>query len=181
MLNLLPKDQKNKIVREYRTRFWAIVFALALAGEVISLILLVPPYLTVQTRVNILSSQAVDSKVKNLALETSDLSDTIQQTNSYLNILNSSSTPTGATPAIQNISAVRGGSVKIGSFFYRANNGQQQIVISGNASSRQSLLDFAKRLKGQPGVISADLPVSDFAQAQNINFSINIVMDPQRI
>jgi len=181
MLNLLSKDQKNKITREYRVRFWVIAFALAFIGEIISLVLLVPSFLTVQTRINILGSQAVDLKVKSLASESSNLVDTIKQTNNYLNTFNSSSTPVGVVEAFQNIVAIRGGAVRIGSFFYRANNGQQQIVISGNADSRQSLLDFVKKLKTQPGVVSADLPVSDFAQAQDIDFSINILINQNNI
>jgi hypothetical protein len=181
MLNLLPKDQKNRIIREYKVRFWVVACALVLASEIISLILLVPSYLTVKTRFDILDSQSAGLTVKNLTSETSDLSSIVQNTNNYLSVFNSSSTPIGVVAAIQNIASVRDKSVRIGSFFYRTNNGQQQIVISGNANSRQSLLDFAKRLKGQPGVVSADLPVSNFAEAQNINFSINILMNPQRI
>jgi nitrate reductase NapAB chaperone NapD len=181
MLNLLPKNKKNKITREYRIRFWVIVLALAFAGEIISLILLAPSYLTVQTRINILNSESAGLKAQNLTVETTNLSNTIRQTNSYINILNSSSTPVGAVDAFQKIVSIRGKAVRIGSFFYRTNNGQQQIVISGNADSRQALLDFAKNLKNQPGVISANLPVSDFAKAQNIDFSISILMKPQHI
>ena len=181
MLNLLPKDQKKKIAREYRLRFWVIACALTLAGEIISLILLTPPFLTTQTRINILNSESADLKAQNLTTETSNLSGIVQQTNNYLSIFTASSTPDGVVAALQNIVAVRGGSVRIKSFVYKMNNGQQQIAISGNADSRQSLLDFAQKLKGQPGVISADLPVSDFAKSQNIDFSINVLMNPPHI
>jgi hypothetical protein len=181
MLNLLSKDQKKKIIREYRVRFWVVACSLFLAGEVISLILLVPPYLTVKTRADILNSESASLKVKNLTTEITNLANIVQQTNNYLSVFDSSSTPVGVVAAFQNIVEVRDKSIRIGSFFYRTNNGQQQVVISGNADSRQSLLDFAKKLKNQPGVISADLPVSNFAQAQNIDFSINVLVNPQPI
>jgi nitrate reductase NapAB chaperone NapD len=179
MLNLLPKDQKNKIVREYRIRFWVVTCSLFLAVEIISLVLLFPPYLTVQTRIDILNSQSTDQKVQNLTTEISSLGDVVQQTNNYLDIFNSSSTPTGVVAALQNIVSVHDKTIRIGSFYYKANKGQQQIVIIGNANSRQSLLDFTKKLKNQPGVVSADLPVSDFAKSQDINFSINVLVNPQ--
>ena len=81
--------------------------------------------------------------------------------------------------AIQNIVEVRGSLVNLSGFFYRVNNGQQQIVVTGKANSRQSLLDYVKKLKSQPGVVSANLPVSDFAQAQNIDFSIMVLINPK--
>lgn len=181
MLNLLPKDQKNKIAREYRVRFWVVALALALAGEVISLVLLFPSYLTVQTQIKILDSESASIKAQNLSAETSKLSEDVRQANNYLNIFAATSSPVGVVSAFQNIVDVRDKTVRIGSFFYKAVNGRQQVVISGNANSRQSLLDFAKKLKNQPGVVSADLPVSDFAKAQNIDFSINILMNPKNI
>jgi hypothetical protein len=181
MLNLLLKEQKKNITREYRVRFWTVACSLFFAGEIISLILLFPSYLTAHTRLNILNSESASLKVQNLTTESARLSSIVQQTNNYLDILTSSTTPIGAVSAIQNIAAVRDGSVRIGSLLYRINNGQQQIVIAGKANSRQSLLDFVKKLKNQPSVVSADLPISDFAKSQNIDFSINIFMNPQHI
>jgi nitrate reductase NapAB chaperone NapD len=180
MLNLLPKDQKIKLTREYRKRFWVVAFSLLLAGEIISLILLAPSYITTQTRINILNSASSGLKVQNLNVESANLSNIVEQTNRYLTALDSSTTPTGVVAAVQKIVEIRGDSVKINSLFYKLNSNQPQIVVSGKAKSRQSLLDFAKRLKGLPGVVSADLPVSDFAKAQDIDFSINVMLSPLR-
>lgn len=181
MLNLLPKEQKKKIIREYWFRFWIVAFALAFAGEIISLILLVPSYVTVKARTDILNSQSASLKAQSLTIESSNLDELVRKTNIYLDVLNSSSTPVGVISAIKNVVGTGGGAVQISGLFYTINNGQQQIVVTGNAKSRQSLLDFAKKLKTQPGVISADLPVSDFAKAQDIDFSIIVLMNPQKI
>ena len=180
MLNLLTKPEKKKIVREYRIRFWVVAFALALAGEVISLILLIPPYLSAQSRLNLLDSQSVGLQAQNLTAESSRLGAVVRQTNVYLGTLSSSSTPVGVVAAIQNIVSARGGEVRFKSFYYKPGNGKQRILISGNANSRQSLLDFAKNIKSLPGVVSVDLPVSNFAQSKDINFSVDILIDPQK-
>jgi hypothetical protein len=179
MLNLLPKNQKSKIVREYRIRFVAVACSLFLAAEIISLILLFPSYLTVQTRINILNSQSTSQKVQNLTTEIASLGSIIQQTNNYLDVFNSSSTPVGVVESLQNIIGTRDKTIRIGSFYYKTNKEQQQIVITGKANSRQSLLDFTKKLKNLPGVVSVDLPVSDFAKSKDIDFSINILMNSQ--
>lgn len=179
MLNLLPKIQKKKIIREYQVRFWVVALALTFTAEIISLILLVPPYITAETRINILNAQSASFLAQNVTIETSKLGNIVQQTNNYLNILNSSSTPTSAVEALQNIVNMPGVAVRMNSFVYTTQNGQQQIVITGTASSRQALLDFTKKLKNQPGIVSADLPVSDFAKSQDIDFSITILANPK--
>lgn len=180
MLNLLTKPEKKKIIREYRVRFWVVAFALALAGEVISLILLIPPYLSAQSRLNLLDSQSMGLQVKNITAESSRLGAVVRQTNMYLNAFNSSSTPIGVARFIQSIVDTKGGSVRFKSLFYKPGGGKQRILISGNANSRQSLLDFAKNIKSLPGVVSVDLPVSNFAQSKDINFSVDILVDPQK-
>jgi len=181
MLYLLSKEQKNKISQEYRVRFLIVAFTLVFVGEIISLILLVPPYLTAETRINLLNEQSASLKAQNVTTETSKLTDVVRQTNTYLNIFNSSSAPTGVVSVIQNIISTRGSAILMNSFVYKAQNGQQQIIVHGTASSRQALLDFVKKIKIQPGVVSADLPVSDFAKAANIDFSITILVNPQKI
>lgn len=181
MLNLLLKDQKKKIVHQYRMRFLVVFLALTFAGEVISLILIFPSYITARTRLNILSDQSVSLKIKNVTTETSNLSETVQQTNNYLNILTASSAPNDVVAILRNITDIRGVSVKMDSFVYSTQNDGQQVVIHGTANSRQTLLDFVKKLKALPGVVSADLPVSDFAQSQNIDFSVTVMLNPQHI
>ena len=181
MLNLLQKVQKKEISREYRVRFFVVGFSLTLVGGLISLILLVPPFLTAETRIEMLNAQSAGFKAQNVTTEISKLSDVVRKTNGYLSLFVSSSTPTGIVATIGSIVDIRGGAVQINSLEYKAQGGQQQISIRGVAGSRQALLDYIKKIKLQPGVVSADLPVSDFAQSQNIDFSLTVSIKPQHI
>lgn len=181
MLNLLPKDQKKKIIREYRTRFLIVAFSLLLAGEVIFLILLIPPYLTAKSRLYSLNSQSASIKAQNITTETDQLGAEVQKTSNYLDTFVSTTTPIGVAKAIKNIVDMRGSSVRISGLTYGVQNSNQQIVVRGTADTRQALLDFVNKLKAQPGVISADLPVSDFAQSKNIDFSVTFLAKPQNI
>jgi stage V sporulation protein SpoVS len=181
MLNLLPKVEKKKITREYRVRFLVVAFSLCLAGEVISLILLVPSYLTAWTRLYGLNSQSASLKAQNVTSEITQLSATIKKTSDYLNALSASSTPSNVAGTIKNIVVTKGSSVKINNLVYGKQGTQQQVVVYGIANTRQSLLDFIKDLKAQPGIISADLPVSDFAQSKDINFSVTVLAGTKKI
>lgn len=162
-------------------RFWVVACSLLLVGEIISLILLVPPYLIAQTRMNILNDQSAGLKVQDLNKELASLTDIIKETNSYLAIFNSTSTPTGVVPALQSIIWASDKTIQLGSFFYRTNNGQQQLVVSGKAKTRQAVIDFVKKLRTQPGVVSVNLPVSDLAKANDIDFSVDVSINPQNI
>lgn len=181
MLNLLPKNQKKKISREYLVRFFVVGFALIFIAQIISLILLIPPYLTAETRIELLNVQSAGFKAQNVTAEITRLSDIVRQTNNYLSLFTSSTTPNGVVPVIKKVVEVRDGLVKINNLSYKNQNGKQLIVVGGVADSRQNLLDYVKKLKVQPGVVSADLPVSDFVQSKNINFSVTVVMKAQNI
>jgi len=52
--------------------------------------------------------------------------------------------------------------------------GQFSAVVRGRASSREALQNYSRVLMGEAGVISVDIPLSNFAQEQNIEFSANV-------
>ncbi len=174
MLNLLPKDQKQKIIHEYHIRFWVVIFALSLSAEIISLILLAPSFITAQMRLQVLNTQSAGTKAQDIASETANYESIVKQTNSYLSAFASTSTSTDGVDIIKNIVAIRGKAIKLNSFVYKTQNGQAQLAVIGTANTRQDLLDFNDNLQAQPGITSSDLPISDFVEAQNISFTINL-------
>jgi hypothetical protein len=180
MLNLLPKIQKKAIIREYRIRFIIMALVLLLMGEAIALVLMAPPYITASLRIGLLNSQSAGLKVQTATAEANRLSDIVKQTNTYLAVLTASSTPTGAALLLEHIIAVKDANIRLTSFNY-SGKGQQKLDIGGTASTRQALLDFVKKLKSLPGIVVSDLPVSDFAKSQDIDFSVNVtVADPKK-
>jgi len=181
MLNLLPKNQKKIISREYRVRFFVVGFALIFVAEIISLILLIPPYITAETSIELLNAQSAGFKAQNVTTEITKLSEVVRKTNNYLSLFTASSTPNETLSVIKKMVDVREDLVKINSLSYKVQNGQQSVVVGGVANSRQALIDYVKKIKIQPGVISADVPVSGFIQAKNINFSVTVTMKVQNI
>jgi len=176
MLNLLPKEEKKKISHEYRVRFAIVALTLTFFALIVSLVLLVPSYFTAEVRKSTLDSESAGVEAKNATAESAKLGETLRQTNASLSIFTSSTTPTGVVGLLDNISALRGTTVRIQDFSYTAAKGQQQIVINGKGDTRQALVDFTKKIRNLPNVVSVDLPVSDLAEAQNINFSVIILI-----
>ncbi len=177
MLNLLRPEQKKKIIREYHVRFFVLALTLLFVSQIIAIILLVPSYLTSKSAADNLNSQNAALQAQSADQEGSTLNATIQKTNDSINIFSSiaSSSP-DVIAALHKVIDNKGGAVRIIGLNYSIQGKQQQVTMQGVAASRQDLLNFAKQLKQQKGIVSADLPISDFSQAQNINFSLPITI-----
>lgn len=181
MLNLLRPEQKKKIIHEYHVRFFVLAFALLLCIQVISIVLLVPSYTTSKIRADAANSQSSILQAQSVSEKVTTLNNLVKKTNDYVSVFVSLPTSTDIIGAINSIVDNRG-TVKIKGLVYNSSqNSLQQIIAQGVAPTRQDLLDFVKRLKEQPGVLSATSPLSDFSQAQNINFSVTVVRQPQNI
>jgi hypothetical protein len=176
MLNLLRPEQKKKIIHEYHVRFFVLVFSLLFCIQIVAIILLIPSYAISKARSDALNSQTSTLQKQDESQEVARLNGLVNQTNGYINILSLTSTTTDAYLIIDNIVNVRGPNIKINGVVYGAQNGQNQVIIQGTAVSRQNLLDFVNQLKKQKKVLSATLPISDFSQPQNINFSLTVIM-----
>ena len=175
MLNLLKPEQKRKIIHEYHVRFFVLVFVMLFCAEMIAVVLLVPSYTISKARMDGLNSKSSVLQAQSISEQGAALNDLIKKTNDYISLFSVSASSTVISGAINSVVNNRGSAVRINGLVYGLQNGQQQIIVQGVAASRQDLLDFVKRLKQQIGVLSADLPLSDFSQAQNITFSLTVV------
>lgn len=175
MLNLLKPEQKKQIIHEYHVRFFVLVFVMLFCVEVLAVILLLPSYLTSKARSDALNSKSSILQAQSISEQGAALNDLIKKTNDYIGVFLASATSTSVSAALHAVVDNRGNAVKINGLVYSVQNGVQQITVQGVAASRQDLLDFIKRLKQQKGVLSANLPLSDFSQAQNITFSLVVI------
>ena len=180
MLNLLRPEQKKKIIHEYRIRFFVLALSTLLFVQMVAIILLIPSYTISKKRVDSLNIQFSVLQAQNISEEGSALNILVKKTNDYINVFLPLATQTDVTTPINNVLDNRGPKVRIIGISYGVlQSGEQQVIIQGVASTRQDLLDFSAQLKKQKGIVSADLPLSDFSQSQNINFSLTIIENSQ--
>jgi len=50
------------------------------------------------------------------------------------------------------------------------------LEIHGVSKDRMTLLDFKSKIEVSPSVLSSDLPISNFIEKNNLNFTIYLVM-----
>lgn len=176
MLNILPTEEKKKILTEYRLRL-AVVCVFAVATLTFSsLILLVPSYLLAALKYNNAAQEFVriESKTSLIDGQERNIDAQIIDINKKIKLFLSGDTnkQLSASQAVIDILSIKEPSIKIYGFTYEASVNQERVVISGVALNRDSLALFVETLKKDPSFISVELPISSYVKSENIDFSI---------
>jgi hypothetical protein len=175
LTNLLPKDLLAAFHRDYYLRVAVVAVSMVAVLVVIHGVLLIPSYLYVQQQLGV-------QKEALARLAQAKVSDTENQLNQRLGNISSeatylsglSKTPT-SSGVIQAILAVPRPGIQISGFSFASQKGAQpSLQITGVASTRETLRSYDQALSALPFVSNVNLPISDYAQANNINFSIDL-------
>ncbi len=154
-------------------RLLSVVAALASLIFVISTVLLMPSYVTLQVEKNRLSA------------EDATLSESIKEQNAKgfaqtlfaIKSMVASAAPdqTRIFEALNVSEKVKPEGVKFSDLIYsHSTDASSTIAISGVAASRSDLIVFVDDLKKQKEFASVDLPVSNLAKESDVKFTINL-------
>lgn len=176
MLNILPLEEKKKILTEYRLRLGVIVvFAVAvLVGA--SMVLLVPSYLLAVAKHNLVAGDLARLEGAQSGVDTEgEVNAKIKEVNKKINVfLAEEKTPVRAVPTetIGKVLALKGPSIRIQSLLYDVSTGRLRVVVTGRADDRDSLARFVEILKKEPAFSKVDLPIGSYVKSTDIDFSI---------
>jgi hypothetical protein len=175
MLNILPYEEKKKILTEYRMRL-AIVGVFAVAALVLaSLVLLIPSYMLAVSKYNFVADELARLEQKQSgAGQEKEVDTQIKEINKNINLFLGDKMATPSTPSsvVIGIIAARDPAVKIQSILYDIKPDHERIVLSGKADDRDSLALFAETLKKDPSFSSVELPIGSYVKSANIDFSL---------
>ena len=174
MLNLLPKDYKNKVRGEYVMRFYSVSCMLFSFLSIFFLVAMFPSYTLVNTKKNIAeqASKSIKGSVK--AGDRDVVLPNIKDLETRLKVV--AQVP-GEKPTdyIDKALELKGDSVSISNITYtKTADSKKQVILQGEALSRTSLINFSKRVKASDWTITTDIPLSNLANDKNIPFSINL-------
>jgi hypothetical protein len=175
--NLLPRKQVRALRREYFVRLTTIVLGLGVLAVLIHGVLLFPAYL--YARAQVAREQADLARVENSASSAQERDITkriasVQADMTYLGRLGTQPTASGAVRAV--IGIPHPGIILTG-FTYTAPTKESKdarMAVSGVASTRVALRQYADSLGQLPYVSNADLPISAYAKESNIPFTITL-------
>ncbi len=163
--------------RDYFLRLSTVAVLLLVVLAVIHALLLIPAYLYAREEVKAESVQ-LDHLTKSLATTEEQAAQTqlatLQSEATYLSRL--PKVPT-ASAAIRAVLAVPHAGITLSGINFTApttKSGPSSMQLSGMASSRDTLRSYDQALSALPFVTNADLPISDYASASNIPFTITL-------
>lgn len=186
MINLLPVEEKQKIRNLYRLRA-AIVSLCMFSILLIAMSLgLTPSYLSARIRHQALSLEVSGSQDD--GAKKAELLAKAEAANQTVSILLAGRRTRPPSEHIRAILSKKVAGIRIGDIGYTSSTRAESpedvrilLTLSGVASTRETLLLFAKTLESDKMFSSVDLPISNFVKNQNLPFTINIeITDPNQ-
>ena len=178
MINLLPQEYQTSLAKERFQRFIIVAGILCLILVLVALILLLPAIFSVKLQQKVFQAN-LDIAQKNTALNRVDeISNTLRDLNNKIELFNAQAQKVrNISTILKTILDIRPHTIQIDSFTYkkrRKSDGNDQVLIYGNAETRDALLAFAEALRKVQYFTEVYLPPSNLLQKNDISFSLTI-------
>jgi hypothetical protein len=180
LINLLPEERLKRLRREYFYHLGTVALLLSTLLLVIHGALLIPTddYLSRQIATR---SESLDVLKATLAsADEQKLSTRLSALAVQTAALAAVATSTQQTAVLGKVLAVAHPGVALSAFTLMPPSGRlpETVTVSGLAATRDSLRAYYLLLSSAPFIASANLPVSDYAAASNISFTIMLAITP---
>lgn len=176
MINLLPLASRNRVQQIYRLR-WVGVAAILFSGVVASaLVFLIPPYVLTISREDDALSRKNDVELLLEKKKGGEATDVVSDLNDTLDALEAFEKTPDVMPVLASVLSARRVGVEVSSVSVELIDGKSGVIITGVASTRETLLQFSQELKRLPTLTSVTLPVSDLGKASNSTFTISALI-----
>ena len=174
MINVLPEELKKKLRKEYWIRLASVVVSFLALSSVIAIALVFPSYFFSVEKSNIANSKLEAFNQANPEVATNDLNKSITDINSKLALLSPAKNQALMSDVLFDnllLNLPKG----IALFQISYNEGTTKTIeVHGKAIDRITLRNFKTSLDNNPNILEANLPISDFLEKSNINFTISI-------
>lgn len=181
MQNLLPEEEKKKVLTEYRLRLGVVILFATGTLVAISLILLAPSYILAISKNNFVSDELAKLELKETSsTQEKDVATKIKEVNKKITLFLGDQNGTPLIPSVffMKIIDIKTPAIKITGFSYDATALRARVVVTGHADDRDSLAKFLDDLKNEKTFTKADLPISSYVKSTNIDFSIVLERAP---
>ncbi len=178
LMNVLPQEEKKILRKEYWMRFSSIILNLFTVIAVVAIFLIFPSYFFSKAKVHIVESRLEAFNIANPEAAKHNIDTTIADINLKSTTLNSKKPNLIVSDEIlTNIIEIRPKGIVLSQIQYNESiEHVRSIEIKGVASNRATLRNFKSNLDAVPRFLNVVLPISDFLEPSDINFSISVVL-----
>lgn len=168
--NLLPKEQKKELTKEYYVRLVTVVSVL-LAGAVgIGYIALLPVYMHTIGELDI-SEAAYELHQKNVQ-DARVLTEEVAESTAMLSFLEEKYEQVKMTTLLDEVFAARFEGVSVTGFSYRRKD--SVFVLQGIAETRDLVVPYARTLESNERFVKVPVPFSNLAKNTDLEFTLSI-------
>lgn len=177
MINLIPKEEKKKMIKDFHCRLAAVFVIMLDFGILVALFSILPSYFISSVKNSSVSAKMETPK---LDLPSSSEKDSLALAKDINNelILVDQFKENKFLLSVNVINAIllkKSPDIKITQILYENNKIKgKKISLVGTASSREVLLSFRKALEDDLAFKDIALPISNFVKESDINFSISL-------
>ncbi len=172
MGNLLPTEYKKEIYRMYKIRLLIVFMIFVSFTGLVILIFLAPIFLSVNFEFQSLEKERAILEAETPELKViTELESKVSGINRKIQVLGQDS-ESKTTKVLSEIISNKTTGIKIKSISYSKKETGAIIFLRGEATTRESLVLFAKRLEDIDNFTDVNLPVSNLAKDRDLVFSI---------
>ena len=174
MLNLLPREEKKHLEREFWGRLSIVILGGVMVTFIIGLTLLLPSLFLSKIREQALIEQS--SKLGDVSTKEkrSALIGLLQETRGKIDILYEKEEKTSLRTIFDTILSHRNRGITITGIYSTKGNDAVSLTLEGIALRRDSLITFSESLKDDSFFTDIQLPVSNLAEDRDIPFTIKV-------
>lgn len=174
-INLLPENEKKYVRKLYRKRrlvisLWFVIIAFAAAT-----VMLIPLYL-LSENIQVIAEQQVTRLTQDQEVTPEEVEQRVFELNRKVRSLTEQE-HTRLFPLFNDLSQTASQDVRIRAMQYIVSEEGTRIQMSGVANTREALLQLRRDLEQKEYSQGVELPISNFAERQDIDFSITITLE----
>lgn len=179
MINLIPKAEKKKIIKELLYKLVVLFLVVGTFSFFISSVVILPSYFLSSTKLNIVDAKLEAQKKETAPSLDNEVLDTIKTLDSELSLVEkfNKNRFSVSEKVINAIILKKTPGVHITNISYKNEPNSKTVTVQGDAPSREALFAFRQALESNTTFKKVDLPISNFVKGSNIKFFLNLVIE----
>ena len=180
MINLIPKEEKRKIIVDFYHKFIILLFVMGSFSFFVFFVATLPSYFLSSVKNNIVNIKLETQKNEPMPLIDQQTLLVIKNLNSKLDLVENAEKNKFiiSKKVINAVILKKVPNIKITDISYESDSLKgKKVNIQGIAPSREVLLSFRQALEDGTAFKQVDLPISNFVKGSNIQFYLSLVLE----
>jgi len=178
MINLIPKEEKKKMIKDFYLRVGVLFLLMVSFSVLVALIAILPSYFLSKVKDSVADAKLAAQKNEPLPPLGEQSLTEVKDINSKLDLVDRAEKNKFliSEKIINTVLSKKTSDIKITQIVYENDPVLgKKVSIVGIASSRDGLLAFKQALADNSNFKSVDLPISNFVKISNIQFNLSLI------